>query len=71
MLQKVDDEHLTKREIEILKWIADGKTADEISMILGIAHHTITTHKTAMMHKLDVYNAPALVAAAFRRGILE
>jgi LuxR family transcriptional regulator, transcriptional regulator of spore coat protein len=67
----MENSHLTPREREILNWIADGKTADEISVILGIASHTVVTYKATMMQKLDVFNAPALVAVAFRRGILE
>ena len=71
MLDKAGEAYATKRELEILEWIAEGKTADEISIILGIAHHTITTHKTALMQKFDAYNSPALVAKAFRLGILK
>lgn len=62
---------ITPREIEILSWIANGKTTDEISVILGIAHHTVTTHRTTIMTKLGVYTAPAMIAAAFRAGIIE
>lgn len=65
------DIHITSREREILQWVAEGKTTDEISVILGLAHHTVTTHRTAVMEKLGVFNSAALVATALRKHIIE
>jgi len=68
---KVPSIYLTPRETEVVKWMADGKTADEIGTILGISGHTV---KTLIIHaraRLDVVNCTHLVAFSFRQGWLE
>jgi DNA-binding NarL/FixJ family response regulator len=59
---------LTKRELEILALIVDGKTSRAISRKLGIAVRTVETHRANMMAKLDVDNAAALVRYAVEHG---
>jgi DNA-binding CsgD family transcriptional regulator len=63
--------HITPREKEILHWIAEGKTADEVSVILGISHITVNTHKQSMMRKAGVYKDTALVAWGFRQYVID
>ena len=45
------DFDLTERELECLFWIAEGKTSDEIAMILGISRNTINNYITSVMRK--------------------
>jgi LuxR family quorum sensing-dependent transcriptional regulator len=59
---------LTKREREVLQWTAAGKTAWEISQILGVSESTITAHLKAAAVKFDTPNRVATVVAALRRG---
>jgi LuxR family quorum sensing-dependent transcriptional regulator len=59
---------LTKREREILSWTAVGKTAWEISRILGISEATVVDHLRAAAIKLETPNKVATVVAALRRG---
>jgi LuxR family quorum sensing-dependent transcriptional regulator len=59
---------LTRREREVLRWTAAGKTAWEISQILGIAESTVIAHIKAAAAKLDAPNRTATVVAALRRG---
>lgn len=47
----VRDIDLTERELECLFWIAEGKTSDEIAMILGISRNTINNYITSVMRK--------------------
>lgn len=63
--------NFTAREIEVVKWMADGKTSDEISIILGISHITVNSHKQTMMRKAGVYKDTALVATALRQHIID
>jgi len=35
---------LTERQREVLQWVADGKTAQEIAMIMGLNQATIEKH---------------------------
>jgi DNA-binding CsgD family transcriptional regulator len=45
---------LTKREVEILKLLAKGKTNQEISSYLGISEETVKTHLQKIYKKLNV-----------------
>lgn len=57
-------DHLTEREREVLRWSAEGKTAEETGAILGITERTVTYHVTSAMAKLDVTNKTQAVARA-------
>ncbi|WP_246793603.1 LuxR family transcriptional regulator [Burkholderia perseverans] len=61
---------LTQREVDVLKWTADGKTAHEISMILSIAESTVNFHVKNIVAKLDVTNKIQAVAKAALTGLL-
>lgn len=61
---------LTPREIEVLKWAADGKTSSEISEILVISVDTVNFHVKNAIHKLNAANKTAAVARAAMLGLL-
>ena len=42
---------LTDREIECLSWIGEGKTSDEIAVIIGISRNTVNNYITSIMNK--------------------
>ncbi len=58
----VDGVALSSREYECLAWAAQGKTGWEISVILGIAHRTVTFHLENAKQKLNVYSTAEAVA---------
>lgn len=62
--------YLTDREIEVLKWTADGKTSSEISTILSISDHTVNFHVKNAISKLGVANKTAAVVQAAVLGML-
>lgn len=64
------DSALTSRELEILKWTADGKSAQEISDILKIAKYTVEFHIKNAAHKLQAANKTAAVVKAVTLGLL-
>lgn len=55
---------LTAREIEVLRWIAAGKTNWEISHILKVSENTIKFHVKNIHHKLKTTNKHHAVAVA-------
>ena len=61
---------LTKREKEILKMIADGKTSTDIGEKLFISAVTVETHRRNLMQKLEVKNVAALIKTAMENGLL-
>ncbi len=61
---------LTEREIEILRWTADGKTAWEIGSILNISERTVNFHLQNAMGKFGVHNKTHAAAKAVSYGLL-
>lgn len=57
---------LSKREIEVLRWTADGKTAGEVGRIMHIAEATVNFHVNKALAKLGATNkAAAAIKVAF------
>ena len=69
--QDEDDEELTGRELEILRYIAEDKKNREIAEILNISIRTVQTHRTNVMEKLGLHDRTELVKYAIRKGIVE
>lgn len=61
---------LTHRETEVLKWTADGKTAEDIGEILNISANTVNFHIKNIMLKLNCYNKTSAVLNAAMLGLL-
>jgi len=62
---------LTKRELEILKLIAEEYTGAEIAEHLFISKNTVETHRKNMVQKLGVKNIVGLVKYAIKHGLVE
>jgi transcriptional regulator EpsA len=56
------DGNLVEREVEILRWIAMGKTNSEIGSILEISVYTVKNHVQKIFRKLNVSNRAQAVA---------
>lgn len=65
------DTSLTEKEIEILKYIAQGFSNKEIGDKLFISHRTVDTHRTNLMRKLDAKNIAGLIRYAMRAGLVD
>ena len=61
---------LSAREAEILKYMALGKTREEIAIILGIGFETVRTHTKNLIVKLDASNSAGAVSRAYELGLL-
>jgi LuxR family transcriptional regulator len=61
---------LSARELEILRWTADGKSAQEIADILHVTKHTVEFHIKNAIHKLQAVNKTSAVVKALVRGML-
>lgn len=64
------DADLTEREIECLYWIAEGKTSDEIAVILGISRNTINNYITSVMRKTATKTRSEAIAYAVRNNLV-
>ena len=62
---------LSLRETEVLKWMRQGKSTWDISVILGVSASTVKFHVANIMQKLDVVTRAQAVAVAFEIGLLD
>ena len=60
---------LTERELQVLSIAAEGLTAREIAVKLGLAERTVTTHLTRIYGKLGVSGRVAAIASAAKAGL--
>lgn len=61
---------LTSRELEVVRWTAQGKTSVEIGRILSLSDHTVNAYMTNAIKKLDCVNRTQLVAKAIRLKLI-
>lgn len=58
---------LTRREVEVLKLLALGKTSDSIAQELFLSHHTIETHRKNILSKMGAKNMTEAVKMALEK----
>ncbi|MGZ3776094.1 MAG: response regulator [Mucilaginibacter sp.] len=61
----------TKREYEVLQFIAEGHTNQQIADKLFTSRRTVEGHRQALMDKADVSNSAALIRYAFQHKLIE
>jgi DNA-binding NarL/FixJ family response regulator len=61
---------LTDREKEILQLLAEGKSNKEVAALLNVSLHTVETHRTHIMQKLNLHNTAEIVLYAVRKKVI-
>ena len=61
---------LTDREREVFQLLAEGRSNKEVATLLGLSIHTVDTHRTNFMQKLDLHNTAEIVIYAMRKKII-
>jgi DNA-binding NarL/FixJ family response regulator len=61
---------LTRRELEILQLIVDGKSTKEIAMQLRISQNTVGVHRANIMSTIGVRKTAELVVYAIQNGLV-
>jgi len=69
-LDEDDYERLTRREKQVFKLLAEGKTSREIAKYLTISLKTAMTHRANLMAKLNVHSRGEVIKYAIRKGII-
>jgi DNA-binding CsgD family transcriptional regulator len=67
---QIERPDLTPRELEVLRWTMEGKTAWEVGAILGISERTAVLHIQNAMRKLGSNNKHQAVLKALRMGLI-
>ncbi|TRC98426.1 LuxR family transcriptional regulator [Mesorhizobium sp. WSM4303] len=63
--------HLSPRQRDVLHWVSEGLTVDEIGDRLNISSHTADMHLRAVREKFGVTSSIQAVAEAFRHGLIK
>lgn len=64
------NDKLTRRQQEVLQFIAEGRSVKEIGVALGVSPRTVEFHKYRMMEQLGARTQAELVRYAIKRGIV-
>jgi DNA-binding NarL/FixJ family response regulator len=62
---------LTRREVDVVRLVAEGLSNQQIARRLVVSEATVKTHLNHVLSKLDVDGRPGLVAWAWRHGLAE
>jgi DNA-binding CsgD family transcriptional regulator len=61
---------LTRRELSVLRLVAQGLGNKEIASELGISTHTVKYHLASLLAKLGVHSRTEAVTIGLRRGLV-
>jgi two-component system response regulator NreC len=64
------DESLTQREIDVLRLLAKGYTNRQIADVLSLSMRTVEGHRSSLMSKLNVHSRVELTSFAEEHGLL-
>jgi len=68
---KFPDVSLTPRQVEALRWAANGKSTRDIADIMGLSHHTVMTYLETARFRLNALNTTHAAGRAFRIGLID
>lgn len=60
---------LTKRELEVVSWIAEGRTVDDTASIMNLSRDTIKAHLEVIRQKTGALNTVHAITILYRHGI--
>ena len=72
MSKPTDGQHsrLSPQELEVLRWIARGKSNTVIAEIMGLSRHTVDTITRRMFGKLDVTDRTRAAVRGLAFGLI-
>ncbi|WP_243303139.1 response regulator [Geothrix oryzisoli] len=70
LVEGMESERLTARELDVLRLLAEGQRNREIAEALGLAEPTVKIHVNNLLRKLQVKDRTEAAMVALRRGII-
>lgn len=64
-------EHLSDRELLVLRMLAQGKAVKDIASELALSEKTVSTYRTRVLDKVKLSNNADLIRYALRVGLIE
>jgi DNA-binding NarL/FixJ family response regulator len=71
LAEHFSDETLTRREIQVLRLVAEGNRNKEVAACLSIADETVRMHMKNILGKLAAHDRTHAVTIAIKRGIFQ
>ncbi len=62
---------LTRRQIEVLAHLAEGKTVKEVAQLMHLSQKSVDSHKYRIMNRLKIHDRVHLSRLAIREGLIE
>ena len=69
--QDLETSPLTRRELEVVKMVAEGFSSREIASDLAITEKTVDRHRSNILEKLGMHDRVELTRYAIRRGLVD
>ena len=67
--ERIPQEALSPREVQVLRLVAEGKTSKDIAVLLDLGLQTVRSYRKTMMKKLGVNNVAGLTQVALAAGL--
>ncbi len=61
---------LTQREVQVLKFLAEGMSSREISKEMFISINTVQYHRKQLLRKTDSHNVAELISKAYKQNLI-
>jgi two-component system NarL family response regulator len=61
---------LSERELQVLQYMANGRSNKEIGQVLYISENTVKAHVKSILAKLDAMGRTEAIAIAIKRGLI-
>jgi two-component system NarL family response regulator len=68
---RMQEEALSPRESEVLRWLAQGESNKEIARQIGVTEGTVKFHVAAIMAKFSAKSRTEAVLVAMKRGLID
>ena len=54
----------------VLQLLAEGKSNKDVATMLNLSLHTVETHRSNILQKLNLHGTPELILYAIRKGVI-
>jgi two-component system invasion response regulator UvrY len=68
---KPPHDHLSQRELEVLRLLASGRTVTEIAGDLGLSVRTVSTYRARILDKMEMRTNADLIRYALQNGLAQ
>ena len=59
-----------KRELDVLRLVAEGRSSNEIARTLFISKETVKSHRASILRRLNAKNSAHAVSIAIKKSII-